>query len=93
MEVTHEIADGSPCGKCLPSRRPIPFLRRPGADSHEFFNNRQMTMVIGTTVGGGYDIFGRMFAAMGKYLPGGNAQFTMTCPAQAVWLQPITCSM
>ena len=44
----------------------------------EFFNNRQMTMLIGTTVGGGYDIFGRMFARhMGKYLPGGNAQFAV----------------
>ena len=44
----------------------------------EFFNNRQMTMVIGTTVGGGYDIFGRMFARhMGKYLPGGNARFAV----------------
>src|SRR4051794_14839369 len=44
----------------------------------EFYNNRQMTMVIGTTVGGGYDIFGRMFARhMGKYLPGGNARFAV----------------
>jgi tripartite-type tricarboxylate transporter receptor subunit TctC len=42
----------------------------------EFFNNRQMTMLISTTVGGGYDIFGRMFARhMGKYLPGRNARF------------------
>src|SRR3954469_4529235 len=41
-----------------------------------FYGNRQMTMVIGTTPGGGYDIFGRMFARhMGKYLPGGNARF------------------
>jgi len=41
-----------------------------------FYDNRQMTMVIGTTPGGGYDIFGRMFARhMGKYLPGGNARF------------------
>src|SRR5688572_17914218 len=44
----------------------------------EFYNNRQMTMLISTTVGGGYDIFGRMFARhMGKYLPGGNARFTV----------------
>ena len=35
-------------------------------------------MVISTTVGGGYDIFGRMFARhMGKYLPGGNARFAV----------------
>ena len=44
----------------------------------EFYNNRQMTMIIGTTVGGGYDIFGRMFARhMGKYLPGGSARFAV----------------
>ena len=44
----------------------------------EFYNNRQMTMVIGTTAGGGYDIFGRMFARhMGKYLPKGNAKFVV----------------
>lgn len=44
----------------------------------EFFNNRQMTMLITTNVGGGYDIFGRMFARhMGKYLPGANAYFTV----------------
>lgn len=44
----------------------------------EFYNNRQMTMVISTTVGGGYDIFGRMFARhMGKYLPNGNARFVV----------------
>jgi tripartite-type tricarboxylate transporter receptor subunit TctC len=44
----------------------------------EFFNNRQMTMIVGTTVGGGYDIFGRMFARhMGKYLAKGNARFVV----------------
>src|SRR5262245_6225031 len=42
----------------------------------EFYNNRQMTLIVSTTVGGGYDIFGRMFARhMGKYLPKGNARF------------------
>src|SRR5947207_11520796 len=41
-----------------------------------FYDNRQVTMLIGTTPGGGYDIFGRMFARhMGKYLPGGTARF------------------
>jgi tripartite-type tricarboxylate transporter receptor subunit TctC len=54
---------------------PIAAHAQPAA---EFFHNRQMTMVIGTTAGGGYDIFGRMFARhMGKYLPGGNARFTV----------------
>jgi tripartite-type tricarboxylate transporter receptor subunit TctC len=44
----------------------------------EFYNNRQMTMLISTTVGGGYDIFGRMFARhMGKYLPRGTARFVV----------------
>jgi tripartite-type tricarboxylate transporter receptor subunit TctC len=44
----------------------------------EFYNGRQMTMVVGTTAGGGYDIFGRMFARhMGKYLPKGNARFVV----------------
>src|SRR5262249_54922331 len=44
----------------------------------EFFNNRQMTMIVSTTVGGGYDILGRMFARhMGKYLPKGNAKFVV----------------
>src|SRR3954470_21854349 len=44
----------------------------------EFYNNRQMTMLIGTTAGGGYDIFGRMFARhMGRYLPKGNAKFVV----------------
>jgi tripartite-type tricarboxylate transporter receptor subunit TctC len=42
----------------------------------EFYRNRQVSMLIGTTAGGGYDIFGRMFARhMGKYLPGGTARF------------------
>jgi tripartite-type tricarboxylate transporter receptor subunit TctC len=44
----------------------------------EFYRNRQMTMVISTTAGGGYDIFGRMFARhMSKYLPGGTARFVV----------------
>lgn len=44
----------------------------------EFYRNRQLTMLIGTTAGGGYDIFGRMFARyMGKYLPGGSARFVV----------------
>src|ERR1043166_6955369 len=44
----------------------------------EFYRNRQLTMLIGTTAGGGYDIFGRMFARyMGKYLPGGRARFVV----------------
>src|SRR5262249_31414531 len=46
--------------------------------ANEFYNNRQMTMIISTTVGGGYDIFGRMFARhMGKYLPKGTAKFVV----------------
>ena len=54
---------------------PIPAHAQTAA---EFFNNRQMTMLISTTVGGGYDIFGRMFARhMGKYLPSGTARFTV----------------
>src|SRR3954471_16165374 len=44
----------------------------------EFYNNRQMTMMVSTTAGGGYDIFGRMVARhMGKYLPHGNARFVV----------------
>jgi tripartite-type tricarboxylate transporter receptor subunit TctC len=44
----------------------------------EFYNNRQMTMIVSTTAGGGYDIFGRMFARhMGKHLPKGNARFVV----------------
>jgi tripartite-type tricarboxylate transporter receptor subunit TctC len=44
----------------------------------EFYNNRQMTMIVSTTAGGGYDIFGRMFARhMGKHLPNGNARFVV----------------
>src|SRR5204862_4333677 len=42
----------------------------------EFYRNRQMTMLIGTAAGDGYDTFGRMIARhMGKYLPGGSAKF------------------
>jgi tripartite-type tricarboxylate transporter receptor subunit TctC len=42
----------------------------------DFYANRQMTMLIGTTVGGGYDLFGRMIARhMGRHLPGGSARF------------------
>jgi tripartite-type tricarboxylate transporter receptor subunit TctC len=44
----------------------------------EFYHNRQMTMLVGTTAGGGYDVFGRMFARhMGRYLPGGTAKFVV----------------
>jgi tripartite-type tricarboxylate transporter receptor subunit TctC len=57
------------------------FILAPSADAQtaaEFYNNRQMTMIVSTTVGGGYDIFGRMFARhMGKYLPNGNARFVV----------------
>ncbi|HEY7301663.1 MAG TPA: tripartite tricarboxylate transporter substrate-binding protein [Xanthobacteraceae bacterium] len=42
----------------------------------QFYANRQMTMLVGTTAGDGYDTFGRMLARhMGKYLPGGSAKF------------------
>src|SRR4051794_22618087 len=44
--------------------------------SKNFFDGRQMTIVVGPPAGGGYDLFGRMIARyMGKYLPGGNATF------------------
>ena len=43
-----------------------------------FYANRQMAMLIGTTVGGGYDLFGRMIARhMGRHLPGGTARFVV----------------
>jgi tripartite-type tricarboxylate transporter receptor subunit TctC len=42
----------------------------------EFYANRQMTMLVGTAAGDGYDTFGRMLARhMGKHLPGGSARF------------------
>jgi tripartite-type tricarboxylate transporter receptor subunit TctC len=57
------------------------FILAPSAGAQtaaEFYNNRQMTMIVSTTAGGGYDIFGRMFARhMGKYLPKGNARFVV----------------
>ena len=44
--------------------------------AREFYNSRQMTMIIGTPPGGGYDAFGRLIARhMGKHLPGGTAKF------------------
>ena len=64
-------------GICLLAVHTAPIAAHAQAAA-EFFNNRQMTMLISTTVGGGYDIFGRMFARhMGKYLPGGTARFTV----------------
>jgi tripartite-type tricarboxylate transporter receptor subunit TctC len=64
-------------GACFLAACTVP-LAAHAQTAAEFYNNRQMTMIISTTVGGGYDIFGRMFARhMGKYLPGGNARFTV----------------
>src|SRR5262245_40760896 len=50
----------------------------PAQTAADFYNNRKMSISIGTTVGDGYDIFGRMFARhMGKYLPRGTARFAV----------------
>jgi tripartite-type tricarboxylate transporter receptor subunit TctC len=64
-------------GVCLLAAHTVPIAAH-AQTAAEFYNNRQMVMLISTTVGGGYDIFGRMFARhMGKYLPGGTAKFTV----------------
>ena len=37
----------------------------------DFYRNKQITIVVGSTAGGGYDLYGRLVARhIGKYLPG-----------------------
>ena len=46
-------------------------MRPPAQTPAEFYKGKTIDLYIGTSVGGGYDAYGRMLARhMGKYMPG-----------------------
>ena len=47
-------------------------------DASEFFNGRQIRMIVGSDAGGGYDTYGRFVARhLGNHLPGKTATFVV----------------
>jgi tripartite-type tricarboxylate transporter receptor subunit TctC len=48
-----------------------PLASQGNEEAARFYKGRQVTMVIGSTAGGGYDLYGRLVARhIGKYIPG-----------------------
>src|SRR5437588_6977656 len=59
--------------------------------STEFFTGKQITMIVPSGVGGGYDLYGRFLARfIGKHIPG-NPTVSRTCQRPAASERPIIC--
>ena len=53
----------------------------------EFYRGKQITMLVASAVGGGYDTYARTFARhAGKHIPGNPAIIPKNMPAAAGWL-------
>jgi tripartite-type tricarboxylate transporter receptor subunit TctC len=47
----------------------------------QFYKGRQITVVVGSSPGGGYDIYARLMARhMGKYIPGNPSMLVTNMP-------------
>ena len=50
----------------------------------QFYKGRQMTVLVGSSAGGGYDIYARLLARhMGKYIPGNPSMIVTNMPGAA----------
>jgi tripartite-type tricarboxylate transporter receptor subunit TctC len=50
----------------------------------EFYRNRTITILVGFTAGGGYDLYARLLGRhMGRHVPGNPAIMVQTCRAPA----------
>ncbi len=61
------------------------FVMAPGARAQDavadFYKGKQITLVVGSTAGGGYDLYGRLVARfIGKYIPGNPAVVVQNMP-------------
>jgi len=55
----------------------------------EFYRGKSITLVIGYSVGGGYDLYGRLLARhLGKYIPGQPSVVPQTARVPAVCAPP-----
>ncbi len=53
-------------------------------DAGPFYKGKTVTIVVGTSAGGGYDAYARLFGRyLGKHLPGEPTSSSTTCPAPA----------
>ena len=50
----------------------------------DFYRDKQISLIMGTTPGGGYDAYGRLVALLGRHIPGIPMSPLKTCPGPPV---------
>src|SRR5215510_9928607 len=57
----------------------------------DFYAGRQVTVIVGSGAGGGYDLQARLMARhLGKHIPGNPTFIVQNMPGPAAWRRPIT---